>query len=134
MSYKIKVTNKKIDLNKIIPHYNKKTGASIIFLGTIKNINKEKKVKGIFYTIFKKLFITILKKKCIYLQKKYKNIQINITQYYGFLNIGEINLVVMVSSESRKPAFYICKDIVETIKYNVPIWKKEIYKDNTVSW
>jgi len=52
----------------------------------------------------------------------------------GWLEIGEIAVVVMVDSAHRKGAFAACEWIIDTVKKDVPIWKKEIYADETDGW
>ena len=72
--------------------------------------------------------------------KKYKDLiginnkKVIIIQYEGLLYPGLINLAVGVSTKSRQEAFFLCKDIVEFIKIRIPIWKKEIYSDNSIKW
>jgi molybdopterin synthase catalytic subunit len=52
----------------------------------------------------------------------------------GKVKAGEICLFVFVSSKHRKDAFDACRDIVEQIKANVPIFGKEIFDDETFVW
>jgi molybdopterin synthase catalytic subunit len=52
----------------------------------------------------------------------------------GKVKAGEICLFVFVSSKHRKMALDACRRIVEEIKANVPIFGKEIFKDETYSW
>ena len=50
----------------------------------------------------------------------------------GRLEIGDISLVVAVSSPHRADAFAACKYAVDRIKQVVPIWKKEFFEDGEV--
>jgi len=43
-------------------------------------------------------------------------------------------LFVFVSSVHRAPAFEACREIVEQIKKEVPVWGKEILEDDTHVW
>jgi molybdopterin synthase catalytic subunit len=54
--------------------------------------------------------------KCIYLSHR-----------LGIVPIGESSILVCVSSAHRKEAFSVCEDILEKVKKQVPIWKKEVY-------
>ena len=52
----------------------------------------------------------------------------------GRLNIGEAAVVISVSSAHRAESFEACRFLIEKIKSQVPIWKKEIFEDGTGEW
>ena len=52
----------------------------------------------------------------------------------GKVRAGEISLFIFVSAKHRKEAISAMTELVEDIKYKVPIWKKEILQDNTEKW
>ncbi len=52
----------------------------------------------------------------------------------GRLEIGECSLAVVVSALHRPAAFDACRWIIETIKKDVPIWKKEIWQKGDATW
>lgn len=56
------------------------------------------------------------------------------THRLGRLEVGEIAVVVAVSTSHRRLAFEICAELVETIKRELPVWKREILADGTHHW
>lgn len=52
----------------------------------------------------------------------------------GKVPVGEVSLLVMVSSAHRGPTFPSLEELVNNIKERVPIWKKEIFEDGTENW
>ncbi|MCW1886573.1 molybdenum cofactor biosynthesis protein MoaE [Luteolibacter flavescens] len=52
----------------------------------------------------------------------------------GALGIGELAVVVCVSSSHRDAAFDACRYIIDEVKFRVPIWKKEHFADGTSGW
>lgn len=52
----------------------------------------------------------------------------------GHLQIGEIAICIAVSAAHREAAFNACRDIIDSIKATVPIWKKEHYTDGSHLW
>ncbi|MGY8979108.1 MAG: molybdenum cofactor biosynthesis protein MoaE, partial [Cytophagales bacterium] len=50
----------------------------------------------------------------------------------GVLEIGEIPVIIAVSTPHRQAAFEACQYAIDTLKETVPIWKKEIFEDGTV--
>lgn len=65
---------------------------------------------------------------------KYDLVCMHIYHSLGSIKAGEICLFVFVSSVHRAVAFDACRDIVEQIKKEVPIWGKEIFEDETHVW
>ena len=52
----------------------------------------------------------------------------------GTVKVGEMSLLVMVSSAHRKPVFPSLEWIVEQVKERVPVWKKEVFEDESERW
>jgi molybdopterin synthase catalytic subunit len=52
----------------------------------------------------------------------------------GRVNAGEICLFVFVSSPHRAAAFDACRQIVEELKAQVPIFGKELFEDASYVW
>ena len=52
----------------------------------------------------------------------------------GYVPVGEISILIAVSSGHRDEAFKICRYILEEIKHKAPIWKKEHYIEGNEEW
>lgn len=52
----------------------------------------------------------------------------------GRVNICEPSIVVAVSAPHRRAAFEACETLVDRIKKEVPIWKREFYKNQPPEW
>src|ERR1035438_7101565 len=50
------------------------------------------------------------------------------------LGVGEVSLAVAVSLPHRAEAFEACRRAIESIKHDVPIWKKERLVDGKERW
>ncbi|CAH8637821.1 unnamed protein product [Heterobilharzia americana] len=53
---------------------------------------------------------------------------------YGIVPVGEVSVAIAVSSPHRKDSLEAVKFLIDSIKSQVPIWKKEIYEDGTSKW
>ena len=51
----------------------------------------------------------------------------------GVLQIGDVAVVIAVSTPHRVASFEACQWLIDTLKTVVPIWKKEIY-ENGEEW
>lgn len=52
----------------------------------------------------------------------------------GGLAIGDLAVVVAASAAHRAEAFAACRDLIDALKADVPIWKHQSYPDGTASW
>jgi molybdopterin synthase catalytic subunit len=52
----------------------------------------------------------------------------------GDLVIGDLAVVVAVSAPHRGEAFEACRDLIDTLKSTVPIWKHQAFEDGGEEW
>lgn len=52
----------------------------------------------------------------------------------GHLRIGDLAVVVAAGAAHRGDAFAACRDLIDTLKQQVPIWKEQQFADGTVEW
>ncbi|HEY2447480.1 MAG TPA: molybdenum cofactor biosynthesis protein MoaE [Mycobacterium sp.] len=52
----------------------------------------------------------------------------------GVLQIGEAALVVAVAADHRQAAFATCSQLVDVIKAQLPVWKRQVFADGTDEW
>lgn len=129
----ISVSYSKIELKTLDFLFEKNAGAVYSFIGIIRDVNNNKMVKSITYHVLEDLFKSILYKECHNFLGK-GCLKICIVQYCGSLDIGNVNLLVGVSSKHRKESFLFCGELVEFIKHKAPVWKKEFYSDGSHKW
>lgn len=130
----IEISNKKISYDSFKFIMSDYVGAVVSFVGIVKKNNNKKIVHHILYDVFDELMINYMKNKCLYFINNDLNAKFCIIQYKGILNTGEINLLISVGTEHRKKAFFYCETLLEFLKKNAPVWKKEFYIDGTSIW
>ena len=54
---------------------------------------------------------------------------VTISHRLGRLEIGEVSVVVAVAAPHRGPALEACRWLIDTLKTEVPIFKKEFYAE-----
>ena len=120
-----------------IAKHSKKTtiGGHDIFLGQVRNdIIDNKTVVAIDYSAYNEMAEQKLHEIREAAFAKYNLVCMHIYHSLGPVKAGEICLFVFVSSKHRKDAFDACREIVEQIKADVPIWGKEIFEDDSHVW
>ena len=133
----IDIKEKKISLSDAEKYISSSDyGASIYFAGTVRNQNNNKSVIGITYDSHDALVLKSFRE--IYQETEQKlNIQnkaVFIEHAKGYLNLGEISIIIAVACKHRDEAYILSRYIIEEIKKRSPIWKKEHYTDNQSDW
>ena len=113
-----------------------KFGASIYFLGTVRNINDNKKVTGITYDSHDGMVIKSFEKIYNDAEKKLdiKDKAVFIEHAKGYLDLGETSIIIAVACKHRDQAYVLSRYIIEEIKKRSPIWKKEHYENEESEW
>ena len=63
-----------------------------------------------------------------------EDLRIAITHRVGALSVGEIAIVCAVSSAHRDEAFDVSRALVEMVKAELPVWKRQVTVDGTTNW
>ena len=113
-----------------------KFGASIYFLGTVRNINDNKPVIGITYDSHDEMVIKSFKEIYNEADQKLdiKDKAVFIEHAKGYLDLGEISIIIAVACKHRDQAYVLSRYIIEEIKKRSPIWKKEHYENEESEW
>ena len=113
-----------------------KFGASIFFTGTVRNINENKKVVGMTYDSHDGLVIKSFEEIYKEIDEKLniKDKSVFIEHIKGYVELGEISIIIAVACKHRDQAYVLSRHIIEEIKKRSPIWKKEHYKNENSEW
>jgi molybdopterin synthase catalytic subunit len=117
-------------------HSRTDSGGNMIFLGQVRadKING-KKVKAIEYSAYIELVGAEAEKIKKSVFAEFNDVKsVDIIHSTGIVAAGQISLLVLVSAGHRQDAFQACSKTVELIKQNLPVWKKEIYEDESHTW
>tara|TARA_B100001996_G_scaffold131624_1_gene100093 strand:- start:563 stop:1006 length:444 start_codon:yes stop_codon:yes gene_type:complete len=133
----IDVSSEKIDILKAEKFLSSSNfGAIIYFIGTVRDLNENKKVTGITYdsrdTMVIKSFTEIYKESKTKL--KIKDKAVFIEHVKGYVAVKEKSIIIGVACKHRDEAYKLSRFIIEEIKKRTPIWKKEHYANEKSEW
>lgn len=131
----MRITQKPIDLGaftEVSPTLD--CGGSVLFVGRVRDHHEGKRVKRLFYECYNPMAEKEIQKIISAVMAQTKVRQIDVIHRVGWLEIGEIAVAVSASGAHRAEAFEACRLVIDRIKENVPIWKKEVYEDATHDW
>ncbi len=115
---------------------NHESGAHSLFLGQVRRDQIEGKyVRAIEYSAYEEMVIGEANKINKSILSEFSDVKsIEVLHSKGLVRVGEVSLLVMVSSGHRQDAINACSKAVDLIKEKLPIWKKEIFEDNSEQW
>ncbi|WP_199426409.1 molybdenum cofactor biosynthesis protein MoaE [Thermaerobacillus caldiproteolyticus] len=126
------ITEKPISIEKVIQKVIRpEAGAITTFIGTVRELTNGKRTLFLQYeayvTMAEKMLVQIGKE----IREKWPEAKVAITHRIGKLDIGDIAVVIAVSTPHRNDAYEANRYAIERIKQIVPIWKKEHWEDGT---
>ena len=107
-------------------------GGIALFVGTVRNATKNKEVTLLDFSGYEPMAVKEMQKIANQALEKFDIYKIAIHHAVGELKIGDIPVIIAVSSAHRKAAFEACEFAINTLKETVPIWKKEHFADGEV--
>jgi molybdopterin synthase catalytic subunit len=112
------------------------TGAHSVFIGRVRaDETGNKKVVAINYSAYNEMVYTEAEKIKEEIQSEFKDLKsIYILHSTGIVKAGQISLFVLVSSCHRQQAISACSKTVELIKGKLPVWKNELFDNDTHEW
>jgi molybdopterin synthase catalytic subunit len=97
-----------------------------MFLGTVREYGGENlKLLQLSYEAYETMAEEIFSDIESEAKQKWAIEKITVLHRIGTLNVGEVSVVIIVSSKHRNEAFDCCRYVIDNVKTRVPIWKME---------
>jgi molybdopterin synthase catalytic subunit len=109
-------------------------GATILFVGTVREVNDGKPVQGMDYTAYVAMAEKEMNAIAAEAVQKFSGSAVVIVHRIGELAIGEASVAVATGHGHRDAAYGASRYAIEELKKRVPIWKREHYTDGTREW
>lgn len=125
----IRITKEDISIDseiKKIKEASQRIGGIVTFLGTCRDFSRGKKIKKLVFEHYPDMAVEKLKELRENALENFDIIDVSITHRFGEIEAGESIVLIVVGAEHRKDAFLACKWLIDRLKKDVPIWKKEI--------
>lgn len=109
-------------------------GGTCVFLGTVRDHSREGEVTGLSYEAWDELAAHRLSEIADELFDRWTLRKVAILHRTGDLAVGETSVIVAASAPHRPEAFDACRQGIERLKADVPIWKKEALVTGDAHW
>jgi molybdopterin synthase catalytic subunit len=107
-------------------------GASVEFVGIVRADDEGIPVKWLQYDAYEPMAEQMIGRLIAQAQERWPLHQVYVRHRLGRVPAGQIAVVIGVRAAHRREAFDACQFLIDAIKADVPIWKRED-GDNVVS-
>lgn len=129
------ITSSAIEIQKVIGSVlTPESGGINVFMGTTRNHSHGRRVLALEYEAYAPMAIKMMERIEQEARGRWSLQKIAIVHRLGRVEIGEVSVLIAVSSSHRLEAFEACRYLIDRLKEIVPIWKREFYADGTVEW
>jgi molybdopterin converting factor subunit 1 len=107
-------------------------GAVVVFDGIVRNNTRGRATQYLEYEAYEDMAVAQMQQLAARARDLYPVRDIALIHRLGHLEVGETSVLVVVASAHRAAAFDACRWLIDTLKREVPIWKKEVFADGAV--
>jgi molybdopterin synthase catalytic subunit len=129
------ITSQKIPVEHYLAQVNQtETGAVVTFLGLVRDHNKGKKVTGLKYEAYESMAEKVIHGILEDAITKWQLHDAICVHRTGEITIGDAAVFILTASSHRAEAYEANRYILDRVKYEAPIWKKEFFANGKVEW
>ena len=110
------------------------SGATTLFLGTVREMNDARSVVGIDYSAYDAMASRELETIAREAVERFGTTHVVVEHRIGYLSLADVSVAIAVSHPRRSPAMDAARYVIEEVKKRVPIWKREHYVDGAREW
>ncbi len=105
------------------------TGGLVTFSGIVRMTESGRELKSLFYEAHESMALKKIKEILEDAIKRFGLLDAIAIHRIGEVQVGEISVFTAAASIHRKDAFRGCEFIIDRIKLDCPIWKKDVFTD-----
>jgi len=108
-------------------------GGLTLFVGRVRDHDHGKGVTGLDYTAHPTA-LAALRQVCDRVAAAHDVHALAAVHRVGRLTIGDVAVIVAAAADHRDQSFAASRDLIDTLKAEVPIWKHQVFADGTEEW
>jgi molybdopterin synthase catalytic subunit len=131
----IQLTNEPIDTSAILDRVrHPEAGAVVLFLGTTRELTAGRQTVALDYEAYREMAERQLAELETEARRRWPVIECSITHRLGRVPSTEASVAIAVSTPHRSDAFAAAQWLIDALKRDVPIWKREQWADGSTEW
>jgi molybdopterin synthase catalytic subunit/GNAT superfamily N-acetyltransferase len=111
-------------------------GGIAVFLGTTRAETNDRgqPLVALDYEAYPEMALEQMRDLARRARQRWPIVRLALLHCIGRVPLGEPSVIIAVACAHRGEAFDACEWLIDTLKVQVPIWKKEIWSDGTGTW
>ncbi len=109
-------------------------GAVVTFTGVVRARSRGEDIDRLEYEAYVEMAEGVLARIGADVKERWAGARVGIVHRVGTVRPGEVSVVIAVATPHRADAFEGCRHVIERLKVDVPIWKKEWATDGRAIW
>lgn len=105
-------------------------GAVVVFAGVVRNHSRGRTVLYLEYESYEPMATKQMEQIAAQAARRWAA-RVAMVHRLGRIEVGETSVIVAIATPHRQQAFEACRWCIDTLKEQVPIWKKEVCPDGT---
>jgi molybdopterin synthase catalytic subunit len=131
----VEITAETIDVGAVLARVrSNQAGAVCLFLGTVREMTAGKRTVRLEYEAYPAMARDRIVAWIDEARVRWPVVAAAVSHRVGVLELGDVAVAVAVSGPHRAEAFEACRWLMDSIKHDVPIWKKEEWDDGREEW
>lgn len=107
-------------------------GAVVLFTGVVRDHDGGQAVSALEYSAHPEAARFL--RECCAAAAESSGLPVAAVHRIGNLVVGDLAIVTAVAAPHRGEAFAVCSALVDRIKHEVPIWKRQLFADGLSEW
>jgi MoaE-MoaD fusion protein len=129
----IALTREPIDAGQLVAAIKQgEDGAVVVFDGIVRNNTRGRQTLYLDYEAYEEMAAKQMRELAAEARTRFRVRQVTMIHRLGRLAVGETSVLIVVASAHRAQAFEASRWLIDTLKKQVPIWKKETFADGVV--
>lgn len=109
-------------------------GAVVTFTGWVRDHHHGRVVDHLEYEAYEAMAVEVIEGIVRAARERWPLGAVAVAHRTGRLEVGEAAVVVAVAAAHRAEAFEACRYVIDRVKAEAPIWKREVWADGTAEW
>ena len=111
-----------------------KAGGIDLFVGTTRQWTADTETVRLEYDCYEAMALKEMERLAEEAHARWPVERVCLLHRLGVVPPAEVSVVVGVATPHRADAFAACRFLIDALKQQVPIWKREVYADGSTEW
>ena len=131
----VRIVDDRLDVGMIDDFLrDERAGAVCIFTGTTRRWTGDAETTRLEYEAYDAMAEAVMRNLAEQAMSRWALSRAALMHRTGSVPLTEASVIVGVSAPHRNDAFAACRWLIDTLKTEVPVWKKERYADGRSEW